>query len=289
MAHCQQRQTQTLVRVLDEDLVLVDWGPTTLTVSAWYKGKAVPVIAAKAARVALKGLRTLADFKGFLKKSTAELPAGRVLPRVVERAFYAARAVSHDLTSLAAVAGAMADEVATGAFEMGADKVLVNNGGDIALKLVREKQAVVGIKPPLLNKIIGRLHVSGKSEIGGVASSGWDGRSHSPGVADMVTVWSGSAGLADAAATFIAGKTNIRCKNVLQRQASDIDPQSDLDDMRVTENVLELTSKQRRQALDQGTDAAKSLYRKNLIRGCLLVIKGDSSLLDPEGIMEYPA
>ncbi len=35
------------VRVLAEDLVLVDWGPTTLTISAWYKGKAVPVIAAK--------------------------------------------------------------------------------------------------------------------------------------------------------------------------------------------------------------------------------------------------
>ena len=276
------------IRVLAEDLVLVDWGPTTLTISAWYKGKAVPVIAAKAARVALKGLRTLADFKGFLKKPSADLPAGSVLPRVVERAFYAARTISHELTSLAAVAGAMADEVATSAFEMGADKVLVNNGGDVALKIVREKQTMVGIKSPYLNKIIGRLHVSGKSGIGGVATSGWPGRSHSPGVADLVTVWSGSAGLSDAAATFIAGKTEAGCKNVLQRRASDIDPWSDLGGIRVTTAVLDLTAAQRRKALDRGSDAAKRLYRKNLIRGCLLVVKSDSSLLDPEGIIEYP-
>ena len=38
---------QQPIRVLAEDLVLVDWGPTTLTISAWYKGKAVSVIAAK--------------------------------------------------------------------------------------------------------------------------------------------------------------------------------------------------------------------------------------------------
>jgi hypothetical protein len=58
--------------------------------------------------------------------------------------------------------------------------------------------------------------------------------------------------------------------------------------MRVTETALELTTRQRRQALDQGTDAAKNLYGKSLIRGCLLVIKSDNSLLDPERIMEYP-
>ena len=43
--------------------------------------------------------------------------------------------------------------------------------------------------------------------MGGVASSGWDGRSLSPGVADLVTVWADNASLADAAATslFVAG------------------------------------------------------------------------------------
>jgi hypothetical protein len=55
-----------------------------------------------------------------------------------------------------------------------------------------------------------------------------------------------------------------------------------------TTAVLDLTAAQRRKALDRGSDAAKKLYRKNLIQGCLLVVKSDSSLLDPEGIIEYP-
>ena len=55
-----------------------------------------------------------------------------------------------------------------------------------------------------LDEMLGKLCVEDGSGGGGVASSGWAGRSLSPGVADMVTVWAGSAGLADAAATFIA-------------------------------------------------------------------------------------
>ncbi|MCP4687433.1 MAG: hypothetical protein GY859_05240, partial [Desulfobacterales bacterium] len=56
------------IHVLTEELVLVDWGPMTLTVSAWRKGRARPVIAARAAHAALRRLRILADFQGYLAR-----------------------------------------------------------------------------------------------------------------------------------------------------------------------------------------------------------------------------
>jgi len=283
-------ESDPAVRVLAEDLVLVDWGPMTLTVSAWLNGRGMPVIAAKAARTALFCLNALADFQGYLRRTGSPgLPPHRSLPGVVRRASAAAGAVSGDLTPLAAVAGAVADEVATRAAGMGADRVIVNNGGDIALRLRRGRQAVVGLKPPGSDDIMGRLLVKGSTGIGGVASSGWAGRSHSPGVADMVTVWSATAGLADAAATFIAGKTDVDGENIKKLPARELDPMSDLGDMPVTERVDDLSPGQRRRAVGRGAAAAESLYRKGLIRGCLIRVQTDSVLLDPEGFMENPA
>lgn len=280
-------QIQTVVKVIAEDLVLVDWGPMTLTVSAWRNGRARPVIAAKASRAAIGCLRTLSEFQGYLKRAASGLPVDRPLPGVVKRAFEAVRSISEDLTPLAAVAGAVADEVAARAADMGADRVIVNNGGDIAVVVDTGKRAIVGLKPPGSDKLLGRLCVEGRSGIGGVASSGWAGRSHSPGVADMVTVWACSAGLADAAATFIAGKTAVSGGNVIKNRACKLESLSDLGNTLVTETVGELTPAQRMQALDQGVAAAERIFVEGLLRGYMVHVQGDTILLDPDGIFSF--
>jgi uncharacterized protein len=274
------------VTVLADDLVLVDWGPMTMTISVWDKERARPVMAAVASRSALTCLQVLSDFQGFLKVPVCCLPSDPRLPDVVSRAFMAAAKVSKELTSLAAVAGAAADHVADAAVSMGADKVIVNNGGDIALRLARGKTAVVGLKAIGAGKMAGRLYVRGGSGIGGVASSGWMGRSYSPGVADLVTVWGSSASVADAAATLIAGKTTACGINVEQARAADLDPASDLGDMKVTTAVHDLSPSQRKDALDRGTAVAAGMYSNGLIHGCFLSVQGDFSLLDPEGIVQ---
>ncbi len=215
------------VTVLAEDLVLVDWGPMTMTISVWDKGRARPVMAAASSRSALACLQVLSDFKEFLKIPVCRLPFYVNLPDVVSRAFTAALKVSDELTCLAAVAGAAADHVADVALGMGADKVIVNNGGDIALRLARGKTAVVGLQKIGAKDLAGRLMVRGGAGIGGVASSGWMGRSYSPGVADLVTVWAGTASIADAAATLIAGKTTAFGMNIEQASAAELDPTSD--------------------------------------------------------------
>ncbi len=274
------------VTVLAEDLVLVDWGPMTMTISVWEAGKPRPVMAAVASRSALACLQVLSDFQGFLKLPVNRLASGPELPDVVARAFTAAASVSGELTSLAAVAGAVADHVAEAAFRLGADKVIVNNGGDIALRLAGDKTAVVGMKKIGSNKIIGRLTVRGDGRICGVASSGWMGRSFSPGVAELVTVWGASAGIADAAATLIAGKMTACGPNIDQARAADLDPSSDLHDMKVTTAVRSLSPSQRQEALGRGFALASAMYSKGLICGCFLSVEGDFNILDPEGIVQ---
>lgn len=276
------------VRVLAEDRVLVDWGPMTLTIAVWDGGQARPVMAAHAARTALSCLETLADFQGFLRKPVHRLPPNPALPAtatVVCRAFRAARIISDELTPLAAVAGAVADQVATTAREMGADRVIVNNGGDIALGLGPDETVGVGLRPPDRHRAIGRLTVRGDTGIGGVASSGWGGRSHSTGTADLVTVWAATAAQADAAATLIAGKTVPDGPGVARARTRDIDPLSDLGDRSVTVSVGPLTGDQKRQALYRASAAAHRLFADGRIRGCGVWIQGDGVILDPEGLL----
>ncbi|MBI4773365.1 MAG: UPF0280 family protein [Deltaproteobacteria bacterium] len=276
------------IRVLREDLVLVDWGPMTLSISAWEGGVPRPVIAARSARTALGCLSTLADFQEYLKKPVVELPRDRPLPRVVARARDAAAVVGRELTPLASVAGAVADEVADRAWELGADRVIVNNGGDIALRLKAGEQARVGIKQirrfgSLADEpILGRLRVPSGDGVGGVASSGWQGRSHSLGLADLVTVWTVTAGLADAAATALANAVYAESSEVVRHPACELDPRSDLKDKPVVSYVGNLSPTARRVALQAGMDAAAELFQAGLIRGCLIAVQSDRAVFDPQ-------
>jgi hypothetical protein len=274
------------VRVLARDLVLVDWGPMTLTVSAWLDGEARPVMAAEAARSALSCLETLSDFQEFLKMAARPLPSPWKLPPVVRRAHDAVRAVSSELTPLAAVAGAVADQVAGTAAELGSDRAIVNNGGDIALHLGPGTSAVVGIKPMDGENLVGRLTVGSATGVGGVASSGWDGRSLSPGVADLVTVWAESGSLADAAATFLAGSARTDDGEALRVPAADIDPLSDLGARPVTRSVGTLTRVQKEQALNRSAGVADRLWKTGQIRGCAIWVQGDLFVLDPEDLLQ---
>jgi ApbE superfamily uncharacterized protein (UPF0280 family) len=284
------------VQVLRPDLVLVDWGPMTLTISAWAGGEARPVIAAQAARMALRLLAVLADFQKYLKRSAAELPLERPAPSVAARARDAAAAVGRGLTPLAAVAGAVADEVAQAALQLGADKVIVNNGGDIALRLAPGQTAQVGLrahagreagaeesaKAPLL----GRLNIAAGDSIGGVATSGWGGRSFSQGLADAVSVWAVNAALADAAATALGNAVTAEAEGVIKRPARELDPNSDLGDTLVTAQVPELTPEERAAALAAGRAEALKMREEGNLIGCLIALQGDYALLDGGRLLE---
>ncbi len=264
------------LRILRDDLVLADWGPMTLTVSAWADGVARPVIAARAGAAALELLRRLADFQRYLRLPVTELPDRGQRPAVVVRATEAARQVAEItgvcLTPLAAVAGAVADEVADAAVELGADRVVVNNGGDVALRLGPGREVTVGLPlfpggPPGH-----RLKIGPGQGIGGVATSGWQGRSFSPGVADQVSVWSKNAALADAAATALAALTSVDAAGVRRLPAHALDPDTDLGSTPVTVDVTGLSRADADAALRSGEAAARRIMSRLGVAGVLLKV-----------------
>ena len=110
------------------------------------------------------------------------------------------------VTPMAAVAGAVADDVMA-SMVAGRDlqKAYINNSGDIAVHLTPGETLRLGIVSELFS-----MSAEDTAEIGfgqpvrGIATSGWQGRSFSFGIADAVTVLAGTAAAADVAATLIA-------------------------------------------------------------------------------------
>ncbi|MBW2631797.1 MAG: UPF0280 family protein [Deltaproteobacteria bacterium] len=107
---------------------------------------------------------------------------------------------------MASVAGAIARNVGLDLMKH-SDNVIIENGGDIFLKLMN-KDATVGIfagNSPLSYKVSVRIKCGG-APAGVCTSSGTVGHSLSFGRADAVCVTSESATLADAAATAICNR-----------------------------------------------------------------------------------
>ena len=134
------------------------------------------------------------------------------------------------ITPMAAVAGAVAQEIALSYARAGVDRAWVNNGGDIALHLAAGHALRVGVvadvarahsaRPGSAPALDGRFEVSAAMPVRGVATSGWRGRSFSLGIADSVTVLAATAAAADAAATKIANAVNADDERIVRRPAN---------------------------------------------------------------------
>jgi len=183
------------------------------------------------------------------------------------------------ITPMAAVAGAVADEVIE-ALLAGGDlrRAYVNNGGDIALHLSDGEQlalAIVGTGHGFADRIL--LHSA--DPVRGVATSGWRGRSFSLGIADAVTVLARTGGEADAAATIIANAVDLPGHpSVTRRPARELAPDNDLGDRLVTVAVAALTVAEAGEALARGLDAAERLRRLDLIKAAALFLAGETRL-----------
>ena len=222
-------------------------------------------------------------FETILDELCAELPLLRADPcvaqaprGVVARRMAAAVApfrARRFLTPMAAVAGAVADEVLE-AMTTGRSlaRAYVNNGGDIALHLSTGETFSIGmVDRPERPSLFGRATVAATDHVRGVATSGWRGRSFSLGAADAVTVLAASAALADAAATLIANAVDIPGHPAIRRTpACDLDPQSDLGERRVTVAVGPLTLRETDRALTFGVAEAEHWLDRGLIEAAAL-------------------
>jgi ApbE superfamily uncharacterized protein (UPF0280 family) len=181
------------------------------------------------------------------------------------------------LTPMAAVAGAVADEVLAAlcaAAPLG--RAYVNNGGDIALYLAEGESFTIGlIDRPDRPSLFATAWIHSAEPARGIATSGARGRSFSLGIADAVTVLAADAAAADAAATLVANAINLdHHPAIIRARACDVDPQSDLGERLVTRAVGPLSPAEIEEALSHGLCEAQRLIAAQAISAAALHLSG---------------
>jgi uncharacterized protein len=227
-------------------------------------------------------LLMLAGELPFLRSSThigGKLPTGPVA-RIMTQAVipYCGQFV----TPMAAVAGAVAESVLAALVNnRNLSRAYVNNGGDIAYFFGPGSTYTIGICTNPITRAMGAsIRLRAEDQIGGVATSGWRGRSYSLGIADAVTVLAETAAKADVAATLIANAVDLQNSPKIQRQsASDLSPDSDLGQQQVTIDVAPLGHAERQTALRAGCKFANTLHRSGLIKTAFLNLQGQSIIV----------
>ena len=225
-----------------------------------------------------------ARFQTILSELVAELPALRrpldgspLQGPVAKRMARAVAPFTDFITPMAAVAGAVADEILLALVASDPiPKAHVNNGGDIAFHIAPGQSVTA-------RSVAGDIEIAAKAPTRGMATSGRSGRSFSLGIADAVTVLARSAAEADAAATLIANAVNLPCHPAITRApARDISPDSDLGDRLVTTDVGPLTIAETAEALARGTERGRNFLARGLIHGATLSLNGQLALVTPE-------
>jgi ApbE superfamily uncharacterized protein (UPF0280 family) len=229
----------------------------------------------------------IARTRGLLDELYSELmilrePAPQLLEGRVARRMNAAVVpfcVGHVITPMAAIGGAVADDVLAAMREAAPlERAFVNNGGDIALHLAlgqsfTNNMAVRPNWPGFLNEIL----IEAASPTRGIANAGWNNGSYSCGIADAVTVTAPCAASADAAATIIANAVDLPGHKAVRRvPASVLSPHAGMGDVLVTTAVATLSAGEQMQALEAGGRAARGFCEAGLITGAAMRVKGES-------------
>ena len=258
-------------------------GPIDIVLEAW----GAPADRAAAYDAAIRRFRNilgeLVAELGELRKPMSERPR---LRSPVGRRMAAACQPFADvfITPMAAVAGAVADEIKSAMLTAAPlDRLYVNDGGDIAVHLAAGESMALGIAGDFLRgpqpRINGTILLTAAMGIGGIATSGWQGRSFSLGIADSVTVLAADAAAADAAATLIANAVDVDSGNVRRRPAIELDPDTDLGHRLVTVGVGPLSRSEIAAGLAAGARVAECFRKRGLITGAALMLQGEARTL----------
>lgn len=243
-----------------------------------------------------KLLEELVSELAFLRSPAApEMPpargstAGRMVDAV--RPFAAGRFI----TPMAAVAGAVADEVLAAMLrtlprQQYPARAYVNNGGDIALHLKDDAAFRVKISSED-NAALGFFNVDAADPGRGIATSGRGGRSLSMGIADSVTVVARTAATADAAATLIANAVDLPGHPAIERlPANEVADDSDLGSRLVVRACGGLSGPDVDEALARGLAEAERLIALGLVERAALFLKDQGRLATgPQTERKIPA
>ena len=194
------------------------------------------------------------------------------------------------ITPMAAVAGAVADELIETFRRAGVSRAFINNGGDIALHLTPGEKYRVGVWSNLGRvlsaddsgrDVDSRFVVDAGMPVRGIATSGWRGRSFSLGIADSVTVLANTAAVADAAATMVANAVDCDFAGIVRVPAEQLKDDTDLGSLPVTVDVPPLPPGVIAAALEGGRVEAEYWRERGVIYAAALFLQGQVEVVLP--------
>ena len=264
-----------IIPIGDGTAILAENGPMHMVIQCRHGDKAMPETAMAAGEQAFGYLARVAACRQALKQPACSIkapPEDEIARTMVESA---RRIGDPDLTPMAAVAGTLADFVADWLAGEGMTWVIVNNGGDIAIRLADGESARVGIRPDINSQTISHvLTLDDRKPAWGVNTSGLGGRSLTRGIASGVTVIADSSSIADSAATAIANACFVKDARIVRVPAKSLDLDTDIPDVDVTVDVGPLDRPTIDVALANGMVRAEQLVDTGAIEGAFVACRG---------------
>lgn len=262
---------------------MAQWGPMRLLISSHVGKISQREMNLRAAEEAFGFLERVARLKEILGKPVDNGPIQLKEPLGAQMLKSVRSIGDSELTPMAAVAGTIADGVADFLFGRGMTKVIINNGGDIAVRLMTPNSVRVGLREDVNSEAFNRVVSLAPSPHGekasfGIATSGLGGRSLTRGIASAVTVIAHTASMADAAATAVANASFVEAPGIIRQPAETIDPQTDIPGIPVTVQVKNLDHETRKAAISGSLSLAEKLVRRGAILGAMVVVEGESGM-----------
>ena len=267
-----------MMEILRDKRVFLDYGPIQMVLDLSVRGRRSPIKSRKVAERIIEEFENLVPWREKLKNRA--VVKAKDMPTTAEKMINAASFFPGELTPMAAVAGAFSDTALEVALETGADRVIINNGGDIALADTLGGTFNTALPLKGSSELI-NISVD-TARIRGICTSGLGGRGFTRGVASAAVVLASSSAVADACATYIGNFTCVESGNVLKCPAEELDVDTDIAGEEVTFKVGFLDKKEIYRALLNGLKPAERLYEQGIIEGVLLQVSGETAVFPEE-------
>lgn len=204
-------------------------GPMGLVITAKTKRRSIfedENVIKRTVSFAVEIFEDVANYKDIISSWTRPLNNPKNYPIVIRKMISAAlvgQRISKDKTTpLICVAGAIAECVLE-KLDPIAEYIIVNNYGDLALKIDRAKIGLLDSR----GNMFGTFDLNTPT-IRGICTSGFGGRSFSKGVSDATICLHDSASLADTFSTLIGNKVITNSPKIKLDYAENLDPSTDI-------------------------------------------------------------
>ncbi len=276
-----------MIEVMDDFRVFINQGPIQMMLDVSAEGNRLPDIGTKVGEKVLEQFHQMLPFIEKAKQYDWSKMIPEEYPLVLKKMIHAVITLGEpSYTPLAAVAGSFSEFALETALSMGAGRVIVNNGGDIAFRDIEGRPVKVGI--PLEKELKGQqlvMSITDEMGIRGICTSGFGGRSFTKGIADKAVALASKASIADVCATYIANETNVEDPAIIRSLAEEIDSGTDLKGHLVTVRINPIKRESILKALLNGHAKAEELIQKQKIIGSAIVL-GQDVMLVPDGIAQ---